>query len=106
MTTSPRSISRRGFLVGATAAGVLAACGSGDDTGDDAPSGTDASSDDAPAIAFGTWNLAQRFPQNVQEPGLQRLPISLATADGRLVPDGPDSLSATVSDADGQPLAV
>ncbi len=116
MTPLPRSISRRGFLIGAAAAGVLTACGSGDDDADDPGGSADsdtgdttaagASPDDGAALAFGTWNLAQRFPQNVQEPGLQRLPISLATADGRLVPDGPDTLSASVTDADGEPLGI
>jgi hypothetical protein len=103
-------VSRRVLLVGAAAGAVLAACGSSDDsasdagTGDSGDSGT--STDTASGLAFGTYVLAQRFPQNVQEPGLQRLPISLATADGQLVPDGPDTLAADVLDVDGTPLGV
>jgi hypothetical protein len=50
--------------------------------------------------------IAQRFPQDVQEPGLQRLPISLSTADGRLIADGPDSLDAEVTDVDGASLGI
>ncbi len=50
--------------------------------------------------------LAQRFPQDVQEPGLQRLPISLATPDGSIVADGPDTLRAEVDDADGNSLGL
>ncbi len=91
---------------------MLAACGSDDGTADsgsqnsDEPDGTDTTGADAPVIASGTYVLAQRFPQDVQEPGLQRLPISLATADGRLIADGPDNLSAEVTDVDGAPMGI
>ncbi len=104
--TGPLRVSRRLLLGGAAASAFLVACGSSDgdagtsgDTGD-APDGA------ATGIPFGTYVVAQRFPQDVQESGLQRLPISLATADGRLVSDGPDTLSATVDDADGNPLGL
>jgi hypothetical protein len=107
-------VSRRVLLVGAAASAVLAACGSGDDSSSDPANGTSddsadsggASAETASGLAFGTYVLAQRFPQNVQEPGLQRLPISLASADGRLVADGPDTLAAEVLDADGAPLDI
>jgi hypothetical protein len=46
----------------------------------------------------------QRFPQNVQEPGLVRLPMSLGTDTGGLVQDGPTSLGAQVTDVDGNPI--
>ena len=92
------------LLVGAAASAVLVACSSGDD--DSSSSSTDASDAPASGLAFGTYVLAQRFPQDVQEPGLQRLPISLATADGRLVSDGPDTLNAEILDVDGTPLGV
>jgi hypothetical protein len=108
---SPLRVSRRLLLGGAAASVFLVACGSSDDGSssadtDGASDTGDASDGAAPAIAFGTYVLAQRFPQNVQEPGLQRLPISLATADGRIVSDGPDSLNASVDDADGNPLGI
>jgi hypothetical protein len=107
---SPSLISRRTVLIGAAASAVLVACGSNDDgssggdsTPDEArPAGTDAGA--FPGIPFGTFVLAQRFPQDVQEPGLQRLPISLATADGQIVPDGPETLNAEVLDVEGAPL--
>jgi hypothetical protein len=109
-------VSRRVLLVGAAATAVLAACGSDDDaspdpaTGDSdgsaAPDDTGDPGDSASGLALGTYVLAQRFPQDVQEPGLLRLPISLATADGRLVPDGPDTLAADVLDVDGAPLDI
>jgi hypothetical protein len=109
----PFRVSRRLLLGGAAASAFLVACGSSDDGSSpddadtDAASGTDNVADGAaPGIAFGTYVLAQRFPQNVQEPGLQRLPISLATADGRIVSDGPDNLNASVGDADGNPLGI
>jgi hypothetical protein len=109
--TAPFRLSRRLLLGGAAASAFLVACGSSDDgsSSADADADTDAgvpSGSAAPAIAFGTFVLAQRFPQNVQEPGLQRLPISLATADGRIVSDGPDRLNASVGDADGNPLGI
>jgi hypothetical protein len=111
--TAPFRVSRRLLLGGAAASAFLVACGSSDggssSADDDADAGADASvpSGNAdPGIAFGTYVLAQRFPQNVQEPGLQRLPISLATADGQIVSDGPDTLNASVDDADGNPLGV
>lgn len=104
-------ISRRGFVAAIAATGVLAACGSGDDAASgsepqrpDSRDGTDTTDESAAGSAFGTYVLAQRFPQDVQEPGLQRLPISLATADGRLIADGPDILNAEVTDVDGAPL--
>jgi hypothetical protein len=108
---APSLVSRRTVLIGAAASALLAACGSGDDgstgsgnsTPDEAvPSETGV--DAFPSIPFGTFVLAQRFPQDVQEPGLQRLPISLATADGQIVSDGPQELNAEILDVDGAPL--
>ncbi len=102
-------MSRRVLIAGAAAGAVLAACGSGDSTGSSDASDSGESSDGAdasPALAFGTYTLAQRFPQDVQEPGLQRLPISLASADGVLVNDGPEFLQAEVFDVDGAPLDI
>jgi hypothetical protein len=93
-------LSRRGFLVGAAATGVLVACGS-DDAGTTASGPVPTSGGD---VADGTYTLVQRFPQNVQEPGRLRLPMSLATADGRLLQEVPATLGAQVRDADGQPL--
>ena len=103
---APFRVSRRLLLGGAAASAFLVACGSsdGESSSADADAGDPGST--APGIAFGTYVLAQRFPQNVQEPGLQRLPISLATADGRIVSDGPDTLNASVDDADGNPLGI
>jgi hypothetical protein len=100
----PLLVSRRVLLAGAAATAVLAACGSGDDSS--SSPATAAPSGSAPGIPFGTYVVAQRFPQNVQEPGLQRLPISLASADGRLVSDGPDVLRAQVNDENGTSLDI
>jgi len=109
----PFQISRRGFVAGLAATGVLAACGSGDDASSgsdaqnsDSPEGTATTGETASGLAFGTYVLAQRFPQDVQGPGLLRLPISLASADGRLVSDGPQTLRAEVHDIDDQPLDI
>ena len=108
----PVGLSRRLLLGGAAASAFLvAACGSNDsgstsDDASDASGSSDSSDGTADGTAFGSYVLAQRFPQDVQEPGLQRLPISLASADGRLVSDGPESLSATVADVDGTPLGI
>ena len=110
---APLRVSRRILLGGAAASAFLVACGSSDDGSSDADNSTpgasgatDTSTGSTPGIPFGTYVIAQRFPQDVQEPGLQRLPISLATADGRLVSDGPDSLNAEVTDVDANPLGL
>ena len=99
----PFHLSRRRFVAGLAATGVLAACGSGDDDSDSSGDTSDASGSE---LAFGPFLIAQRFPQDVQEPGLQRLPISLATPDGQIVSDGPEMLRAEVDDADGNPLGL
>lgn len=88
----PDRLSRRGFLLGAAATGLLVSCGS-DDSGSE-PTATQG----------GVYTLVQRFPQNVQEPGSIRLPISLATSDGRLIQQVPAELGAQVIDLDGTPL--
>ena len=100
-------------MAGIAATGMLAACGSGDDATSvseapnaDSPTGTAITGETASGLAFGTYVLAQRFPQDVQGPGLLRLPISLASADGRLVSDGPDTLRAEVHDIDDQSLDI
>lgn len=94
-------LSRRGFLLGVAATGVLAACGS-----DGASSSTQDS--DVPEVSDqiegARYIIAQRFPPNVQEPGTLRLPISLASSDGALIQDGPATLGAQVTDIDGTPL--
>jgi hypothetical protein len=113
--TSPAAaLSRRTLLVGALAAGALAACGS-DDSGDAEPESTDgasggadtnAASDattaiDSSGLAYGTYTVVQRFPQNVQVPGGQRLPLSLSTGSAELIQDGPATLGAVVVDLEG-----
>ena len=97
-------LTRRGFIIGAAATGVLAACGSSDsDTESDDTTGTSPGGSPAP-IAAGSFTLVQRFPQNVQEPGRVRLPMSLGTETGALVQDGPATLAARLTDADGAPF--
>jgi hypothetical protein len=94
-------LSRRGFLLGVAATGVLAACGS-------EASSSSTSGSDVPVVSdqveSGTYTIAQRFPPNVQGPGTLRLPISLATGTGALIQDGPATLGAQVTDIDGKPL--
>ena len=96
-------VSRRVLLAGAAASAVLAACSSSDDgsstSATNSTVGPAASDAVATAVPFETYVLAQRFPQDVQEPGLQRLPISLASTDGRLVSDGPDTFPSLGFDA-------
>jgi hypothetical protein len=99
-------ISRRGFLVGAAATGLLVACGS-DDAGTASPATTPAEGSlppDGSSVAEGAYIIVQRFPQDVQEPGMVRLPISLATSDGQLIQDVPEELGAQVTDIDGKPV--
>jgi hypothetical protein len=78
------TFSRRTFIAGAAATGVLAAC-SGD-------------SEDA-----AEYSIIQRFPADVQVPGEIRLPFSLADR-ASLVTDGPDELGAQVFDLDGNKI--
>lgn len=69
---------------------LLAACGS------------DSSSDNGSAIddvSMGTWNIASRWIPTELAPGEQRLPVSLADADG-LVTTGPARLTADLVDLD------
>ncbi len=108
---TPSLISRRTVLIGAAASAVLVACGSSDDGSSEGDDGTpeeavpsSAEPGAFPGIPFDTFVLAQRFPRDVQEPGLQRLPISLASADGQIVSDGPQTLNAEITDADGTSL--
>jgi hypothetical protein len=94
-------LSRRGFLLGVAASGLLVACGS-DST---ATGGTSAPAPgSSPSESDGIYTIAQRFPPNVQVPGPVRLPISLASSDGTLIQDGPETLSAQVTDIDSKPI--
>ena len=97
--------SRRQFLGGALASGVLVACGSSD-SGSNFSSGSAAGSaaPDAAAIEPNTWTLVQRFPQGTQVPGTIRLPFSLSSGAADFIQDGPDSLGAQVTDLDGAPI--
>ncbi len=111
-TESKFPLSRRGFLAGAAATVVLAACGSDGDSaapsaaGDGAAAnGSTASSGSSPAAGTGdTWTLVQRFPQDVQTPGRLRLPISLSDGTDQLVQDGPATLTAVITDIDGNQI--
>lgn len=129
--TSP-AWSRRTLLVGALAGGLLAACGGGDDDDDgsegdgtsrqagdgtgettgDSTAGSDTTGGSQPepaadssALAFGTFTVVQRFPQHVQIPGSQRLPMSLSTGAAELITNGPETLGAVVVDLDGNEIS-
>lgn len=77
-------------------AALLVACGD-DSSGDARTSGDDASTN--ADVAMGTWNIASRWIPTELAPGEQRLPVSLADADG-LVTTGPDRLIADLVDLD------
>jgi len=109
MSHSPRpspttsNLGRRAFLLGATATGLLVACGS---DGDSASSPTDDLDDTAdntadPEFDGVTYTLVQRFPVDVLVPGEVRLPFSLSTGGAEFVTEGPESLSARILDASG-----
>ncbi len=83
---------------------MLAACGSDDGSGSGSGSEGTGGGEGTPALAAGSFTLVQRFPQNVQEPGSLRLPMSLGTDTGGLVQDGPASLGAQVTDVDGNAI--
>ncbi|RLE23375.1 MAG: hypothetical protein DRJ50_06295 [Actinobacteria bacterium] len=105
-------VSRRGFLAGAIATGALAACGS--DSGSSNSDGTAGGAADSVAGSTAEsastetseqiYTLIQRFPQTVQVPGPTRLPISLSTGSAQIIDDGPEILSAQVTDFNGDPI--
>ena len=102
-----RLLSRRQLVGGALVVGVLAACGdSGGDADDSAATGApgDGSAASAAPSGAGAYTLVQRFPQGLQVPGTQRLPLSLSTGAAELISDGPETLGAQVVDLDGNPL--
>lgn len=86
---------RRTFLLGALAGGVLAACSSDDDSSEGGSDGT------LEPGSVGQFTLVQRFPQGIQVPGELRLPFSLSTGAAELVQDGPETLGAQVIDLQG-----
>ena len=96
---------RRGFIAGALATGVLAACGGSDNASSNTTSTADAAgTSDAAGITTGDYTIVQRFPQAVQVPGPLRLPVSLSTGDATLLQDGPETLGAQVYDSQGTAL--
>ena len=75
-----------GGLAGATVApALLAACGGGDDE----------------SVQY---TLVTRFPGSVLNPGTVRLPYQLSLGAANIVSDGPDVLTAQLTDVDGNPI--
>lgn len=118
--TESTALGRRTFIVGAAAAGLLAACGDSEptsQTSDSEPGQTDPPSNatalevadefagDSAALAPDTFIVAQRFPNSVLVPGEVRLPNSI-TRNAQFVNDGPALLGAQVVDIDGNPLGA
>lgn len=102
-------VSRRGFLAGAIATGALAACGSDSDSSSTSGGSADSVAGSAAEPASTEageqiYTLIQRFPQTVQVPGPTRLPISLSTGSAQIIDDGPQTLSAQVTDFNGNPI--
>jgi hypothetical protein len=82
---------------------VLAACGGGGSGGSTATTrpgngGTQGGNDDG-------FVVVRFFPDGVQPPGRQRLPVGLASSDGALIDDGPESITADVVDGTGAVVA-
>ena len=88
------AISRRRFITGVAASGVLAACSG---------SRSDGAADVAGPSGEG-FTLVQRFPNNVLVPGEIRMPITLSTGAAEFLQDGPATLGARVVDIDGNPV--
>ena len=100
MTSAPRHSRREILRIGGASiaaiplATLLAACG-GDDQSDEQSAGTESG---APAsVKMGTWSIASRWIPTELVPGEQRLPVSLADANG-LVTVGPERLVASLVD--------
>lgn len=89
MTELPRllalktELTRRRFIAGLAASGVLAACSGSEDSAEE-------------------YTLVQRFPNNVQVPGEVRMPITLSTGAAEFIQDGPDTLTARIVDGSGE----
>jgi hypothetical protein len=97
-------LSRRRLFV-ASGAVLLAACGDkSSDGGDTSSDGGGASGSGGPDIAGRA--IISRFPNDILVPGPQRLPISMAEPDGGLALDGPETLEASLVDADDKVLAT
>ncbi|MEM9513227.1 MAG: hypothetical protein AAGA42_00090 [Actinomycetota bacterium] len=96
-------LSRRTLIMGAVAGGFVAACGGSDSDSSDIAATT---GDFEPFNEPGAdgFTLVQRFPQGVQVPGELRLPLSLSTGAAQLIQDGPDTLTAQVTDLGGNAL--
>jgi hypothetical protein len=95
-------IDRRTFL--AVGAGlVVTACGSSKEDAASAsrPTAVGGSSTNSSPTDF---VVVKRYPNTSLTPGSVRLPISRASSDGRLLSDGPQTLTATVRDAGGGEL--
>ncbi len=87
------SVTRRRFLGGLAAAGALAACSGSD--------GANPGINADPGAAGNGFTLVQRFPNNVQVPGVIRMPITLSTGAAQFIQDGPATLTAHVLDNSG-----
>lgn len=112
-TLSPKTLSRRSLLAGAAGAAglvVLAACGSSDDSG--SGEGSDTTGTGSDTTEASALNLLAIFPpQGLLVTGSeQRLPFTLADADGAPLDTVPASLDFQVQAVDGtsigDPVAV
>jgi hypothetical protein len=96
-------LSRRSFLAGAGALGIVAACGGDDDGGDDADPATSTSTT-VPSLVLGP----AFDPNALLVPGVeQRAPFVLFQASGGLVPfaDAPDELAFRIAPESGPAAA-
>ncbi len=106
------AVTRRNFLVGVAASGVLVACSGSDSADDGTVSDTDSGATPDDGVVGGAdgdgseggFTLVQRFPNNVLVPGEIRMPITLSTGAAEFIQDGPASLTAHVIDSDGAQL--
>ncbi len=92
-------LSRR-HLFAASGAALLAACG-GNSSGGSSQAGSSGSGGDPDSDGRA---IISRFPNDILVPGPQRLPVSMAEADGGLALDGPGTLEANLVDADDKVL--
>lgn len=102
----PASLSRRGFLAGVAAAGLLAACG--DDTASETTSdaGSGAADGDAAGGVVGGLSAVRFFGPYYRAGEPARVPFGLSDDEGLLPADlAPDELSITVRDPDGEEVA-
>lgn len=102
----PAALSRRGFLAGVAAAGLLAACGDDDGGSSPAPGDGPGSSEGAAGGIVGGLSVLRFYGPYYRAGQPARVPFGLSDDEGLLPVDlAPDELTVTVRGPDGDAVA-